>query len=341
MHRRRECLAPPARESPHRQSLEPKARVVLDAIARGRAPPWFTRPSGVARCFSISRPFGVAGPLVRPARPSPTSRRAAPRSPSRLTVTPALSMLLLRRKDGARPSAGTPPLVALVRGRSMKPCCARIGAVPRSGHCCGRLLRSAGAAWSPFFGATFLPDLREGHLILHVCASRDFADESRRIGKLIADALRTVPGRSVASARGPRRGRRRDDGPHPASSRSTCSKALRGAGRVGARNGCASRRPTSWHHLPTEDRILTERIEETVSGFTAAVVVNIVRPISIPAERGTRCRAGARRIAVQSMSSSNLRRDCRRSMTLRTTDLRAVGTKRGGSPGADPNGLPG
>ena len=56
----------------------------------------------------------------------------------------------------------------------------------------------------PFFGSTFLPDLREGHLILHVSAIPGTSlDESLRIGKLITEALRTVPGvRSVAQHAG-------------------------------------------------------------------------------------------------------------------------------------------
>ena len=56
----------------------------------------------------------------------------------------------------------------------------------------------------PFFGSTFLPDLREGHLILHVAAMPGTSlDKSLRIGKLINDALRKAPGvRSVAQHAG-------------------------------------------------------------------------------------------------------------------------------------------
>ena len=56
----------------------------------------------------------------------------------------------------------------------------------------------------PFFGGTFLPDLREGHLILHVSAIPGTSlDESLRIGKLMTDTLRKIPGiRRVAQHSG-------------------------------------------------------------------------------------------------------------------------------------------
>ena len=66
------------------------------------------------------------------------------------------------------------------------------------------VLTMAGAAMLPLFGGTFLPDLREGHLILHVTAIPGTSlDESLRIGKLMTDTLLAIPGvRSAAQHAG-------------------------------------------------------------------------------------------------------------------------------------------
>jgi Cu/Ag efflux pump CusA len=119
-----------------------------------------------------------------------------------LTVTPALSMFLLTGR-AARSEEREPPLVCWSR-RHYEVLLRRIGRYPRSVIAAALLLTVAGAAMLPFFGGTFLPDLKEGHLILHVSAIPGTSlDESLRIGRLITDELRTVPGvRSVAQHTG-------------------------------------------------------------------------------------------------------------------------------------------
>src|SRR4029079_6791961 len=114
----------------------------------------------------------------------------------------ALSMFLLTGR-AARSEEREPPLVRWSR-RHYEVLLPRIRRFPRWGIAAAILLTGAGAAMLPFFGGTFLPDLKEGHLILHISAIPGTSlDESLRIGKLITDALRTVPGvRSVAQHAG-------------------------------------------------------------------------------------------------------------------------------------------
>ena len=95
----------------------------------------------------------------------------------------------------------------------------------------------------PFFGSTFLPDLREGHLILHVAAMPGTSlDKSLRIGRLINEALRKVPGvRSVAQHAGRAEAGPEPPGRIPANSKSICSLAFRVRTRPKCGSGRSSR----------------------------------------------------------------------------------------------------
>ena len=57
-----------------------------------------------------------------------------------------------------------------------------------------------GCAALPFFHTSFIPELREGHFIIHMSAVPGTSiDESLRIGRRVSDALRQLPVvRSVA-----------------------------------------------------------------------------------------------------------------------------------------------
>ena len=113
-----------------------------------------------------------------------------------LTVTPALTLLLLgRRGHHARES----PALAWLKARyarvldwlADRP--AAVGAAA-AGVCV------AAAATLPFFGATFLPEFREGHYLIHMSAVPGTSlDESFRLGARVTEALRRDPRvRSVA-----------------------------------------------------------------------------------------------------------------------------------------------
>jgi Cu/Ag efflux pump CusA len=62
------------------------------------------------------------------------------------------------------------------------------------------LICGAAAATVPFFGATFLPEFREGHYLVHMSAVPGTSlDESLRLGRHVTEALRADPRvRSVA-----------------------------------------------------------------------------------------------------------------------------------------------
>ncbi|MEW6025312.1 MAG: efflux RND transporter permease subunit [Pseudomonadota bacterium] len=138
------------------------------------------------------------------------------------------------------------------------------------------LLTLAGLAMLPFFGGSFLPELKEGHYILHMSAVPGTSiAESLRLGRQVSAELLKLPAvRAVSQRVG--RAEKADDtwGTHyseldidlkPLSGEETelaqadIRKALAGIPGVSSA-------------LKT---FLTERVEETLSGYTAAVVVNI------------------------------------------------------------------
>ena len=189
-----------------------------------------------------------------------------------LTVTPALSFLLLARPGAARRE---PPQVRWLKARYA----ALLGGVFRRP---GPLLGGAAAlcagavAVIPFFGSSFLPELREGHFIVHMAAAPGTSlDESLRLGSLVSRELLASPHvRSVAQQVG--RAEKAEDtwGTHY----SELHVALQPAsGAQGEEAELEVRRILS--RFPGVNfairGFLTERIEEVISGVTAQVVIKI------------------------------------------------------------------
>ena len=300
----------------NRRLSEPRAeaRVVLDALLEVRTAVVYATFAALLVFFPILALSGVAGRLFGPLAIA-------------LTVTPALSMLLLVGR-AARNEEHEPPLVRWSR-RHYEALLRRIGRFPRLVIATAVLLTMAGAGMLPFFGGTFLPDLREGHLILHVSAIPGTSlDESLRIAKLITDALRTVPGvRSVAQHAGRAEAGVDTVGPHSSEFEVDLQPGLSGENQQLAEErmrAVLANFPGITFSIRT---YLTERIEETVSGFTAPVVVNIHGPHLDSLENAARDVArelgevpGA--IDVQQQSPPGMPQV---NVTLRPTDLQRWG----------------
>ena len=137
------------------------------------------------------------------------------------------------------------------------------------------LALAAGAAL-PFLGGSFLPELREGHFIVHMVALPGASlQESLRLGKLVtAELTRNPRVRSVAQQIG--RAERGDDtwGPHY-SEIHVALKAIEGEEVARAESDIREglrKIPGFWFAPKT---FLTERIEEVLSGQRAQVVIKI------------------------------------------------------------------
>jgi len=261
------------RENRRLAEPRPEAGVVLDAILEVRSSVVYATFAVVLVFLPILALPGVAGRLFGPLAIAYILAVLASLAVA-LTVTPALSMLLLTGKK--RQESKEPPVVHWSR-QVYKAMLRRIERFPRLVVATAIALTIAGGAMLPFFGSTFLPDLREGHLILHVTLIPGTSlDESLRIGKLIYEALRKVGGvRSVAQHVG-----RAEAGPDISGTHSSEFEIDLRPGLSGQEQGTTEKQiravlanfPGVALSLKT---FLTERIEETVSGVTAAVAVNI------------------------------------------------------------------
>ncbi|MGE5174110.1 MAG: efflux RND transporter permease subunit [Betaproteobacteria bacterium] len=187
-----------------------------------------------------------------------------------LTVTPALCLALLRGREFREP-----PLVhwlqarysVLLQGLFRRPRMLMTGAA---------FLVAAGIAVVPFFSGSFLPELKEGHFIVHMSAVPGTSlTESLQIGRRVAAELLKIPSvRSVAQRAG--RAERADDILGTQDSEFEVDlKPLKGEEAEFAE---AEIRRVLSPFVGVDfsvNTFLTERVEETLSGYTAAVVINV------------------------------------------------------------------
>ncbi len=188
-----------------------------------------------------------------------------------LTVVPALCLVLLGQKVEEK----EPPVVRWlkVRYRSLL---LKVEAHPKAVIAGVAAFTLGGLMLLPFLGGGFLPELREGHFIIHMSAVPGTSiEESLRIGREVSKELGKIPYvRSVAQRVG--RAEKADDvwGTHY-SEIDVDLKPLRGEeaelAQTEIRKALAGFPGVNF----SVKTFLTERVEETLSGYTASVVVNI------------------------------------------------------------------
>jgi CzcA family heavy metal efflux pump len=107
-----------------------------------------------------------------------------------LTVTPALTLVLL---GGRTHRAHESPVLAWLKARYAR-VLAYLAPRPGTVGAAAALICVAAVATLPFFGATFLPEFREGHYLIHMSAVPGTSlDESFRLGVRVTEALRRDP----------------------------------------------------------------------------------------------------------------------------------------------------
>ena len=113
-----------------------------------------------------------------------------------LTVTPALTLVFLGGREHRAPES---PALAWLKGYYAW-VLGRLAGRPAAVTAGAALVCVAAIATLPFFGATFLPEFREGHYLIHMSAVPGTSlDESFRLGAEVTRALRRDPRvRSVA-----------------------------------------------------------------------------------------------------------------------------------------------
>lgn len=189
-----------------------------------------------------------------------------------LTVTPALSVLLL----GHRKLRSTePPVVAWLKKRYVA-VLSRIERAPRLVAGTVVLLTVLGFAALPFFSTSFLPELREGHYIVHMqSVPGSSLEESLRVGREVTSALQKLPFiRSVAQRVG--RAEQSEDTWGPYYSEIEVDLKPVSGEQEEADLGTIRKTLSQFSGESfSVNTFLTERIQETISGYTASTVVNI------------------------------------------------------------------
>ncbi|MCB1747578.1 MAG: efflux RND transporter permease subunit [Gammaproteobacteria bacterium] len=189
-----------------------------------------------------------------------------------VTVTPALCVSLLARRAAGRDEA---PVFRLLNPWYT----AAVAALARRpGFAVAASAASAVfvLAVLPGFGARFLPDLREGHFIVHTTALPGTSlDQSIAIGTRLAEAFMDIDGVHSVSQWAGRAERGADTyGSHY----SEYEVALEPMGGARQQDVLDALRAILARHAGLSfeaNTFLTERIDETISGYTAPVVVNL------------------------------------------------------------------
>jgi CzcA family heavy metal efflux pump len=189
-----------------------------------------------------------------------------------LTLTPALCYLLLGRREV---EAGQPPLI-----RRLLPYYEKLllAAVAAPGKTLGlsALALALALAFAPRLGGDFLPRLREGHYILHTSAAPGTSlQESLRMGGELARSFLRIPGVESVSQWAGRAERGADTYGSHYSEYEVHLRPLDGPGQ----QAVLDRMRAVLEGFPGLDyeanTFLTERIDETLSGYTSPVVVNV------------------------------------------------------------------
>ncbi len=189
-----------------------------------------------------------------------------------LTVTPALAYAMLHRM---RFATEDPWLIRQLKAGHVN-LITRVERHSRTVIVAVALLCVGALAVLPFFSIRFLPELREGHYIVHMTGIPGTSlNEALRVGAEVTAALRKLPGVRSVSQRAGRAEKWIDtQGPHF----SEFDVDLKPLGGEEQRQLLGQIRQTL-NQFPglgfTAQTYLTERIEETISGYAAQVIVNI------------------------------------------------------------------
>ena len=259
------------RENAHLPTPRPALQVVFDASLEVRSAVVYATFAVALVFIPVLTMSGVAGRLFSPLGIAYILATMASLLVA-LTVTPALCLVLLA---GRKLPAKEPPLVHLLKGR-YRAFLMGIERHPRAVIAGAVLFTLAGLSLLPFFGGEFLPELKEGHYIVHISAVPGTSlRESLRVGRQIALELLKVPHvRSVCQRAG--RAELSEDTWGTHYSEVDVDLAPLSGEEAESAEGEIRKALAQFPGINFAIKtFLTERIEETLSGYTASVVVNI------------------------------------------------------------------
>ncbi len=260
------------RENQHATNPRSPIRVVFDASIEVRSAVVYATFAVILVFIPILTMSGVSGRLFAPLGIAYILAVLASLLVA-LTLTPALCLIIL---GSGHFEEHEPPVVRWLKSR--------YGSVLLSVEKTPRLVMAGvavitllGVAALPFLEASFLPELREGHFIVHLSAvSGSSLDESLRIGRSVTTELMKIPFVRLVTQRVGRAEASEDTwGPHYSEYDVDLKPNLNGEDNERAMAGIRQ----TLTQVPginfSVETFLSERIEETISGYTAAVVLNI------------------------------------------------------------------
>jgi len=190
-----------------------------------------------------------------------------------LTITPALCYSLLVR---SRLSEKDPPLIAVIKpayGAILR----SIGKTPTIAIVGSLLFCALGLSILPRLGGQFLPELREGHYMVHTTLLPGTAlPESIRVGNRLTEQFLDIPGvRSVSQWAG--RAERGADtyGSHYSEFEVDLERGLSGVEQQAVLDELRRILGEFPGLLYEANTFLIERVDETISGYSSPVVINI------------------------------------------------------------------
>ncbi len=257
------------RSAPNPRSL---FQVVFDASIEVRSAVVYATFAVILVFFPVLNMSGLAGNLFGPLGVAYIWAIIASLVVA-LTVTPALSLILLGGRDLP---AMEPPLVHWLK-RGYEALLLRVERAPRVlVPVTVGLLVVAGVGALFFLSSSFLPDLREGNITVHMTAVPGTSlEESLRLGDRLTQALSQVPFvRSVAQRVGRAELGTDTMGTHE-SEIDVNLQAVKGTQVQTSQEQIRDTLAEIPGAILTSNSFLTERINETLSGYGAAVAVNV------------------------------------------------------------------
>jgi CzcA family heavy metal efflux pump len=259
------------RENRLRATPLPSYRVVLTASLEVRSAVVFATFVVMLIFLPVLTLSGVAGKLFAPLGTAYILAVLASLAVA-LTVTPAMSLALLAR--GALPAREPRALVAL-KSRYAR-LLAAVERRQRTSVIVVALLCVVALGALPFMSGNFIPQLREGHYIVHMgLAPGTSLAESVRVGRQVSDALMHVSGVRLVAQRAGRANEVVDPTGVQLSEFEVELAPMspsRQDATLRAMHDVLARFPGLTTSINT---FLVERIDETISGVTAPVVVNV------------------------------------------------------------------
>ena len=260
------------RENRQRGEPRPAARVVLEATYEVRSAVVYATFAVLLVFLPVVTLSGVAGRLFAPLGLTYIFAVLASLVVA-ITVTPAMSLLFLPGHTKER----VPPVIGWTR-RPYETMLRRVVRVPHLAIAAAAIFTLGGIALLPLFGETFLPELQEGHFIVHMTVMPGTATfESLRMGARVTAALEKLPIiRTIAQRVG--RAERAAAGDTHGLHQSEFEVELKEFSSESAKSA-KSDILKSLTNFPgvnfSANTFLTERVNETFSGYTTPVAVNV------------------------------------------------------------------